>query len=269
MLKKFLFFLGLFFTLFIATSANAGWERNSYLSGVYDYKIGKYFWARYLAIPQYPQPTNYTCGATTISMLMLWETYKKGRPLKFSPLSIHNYVNSKDPKGKTSGLNTTELKAGIKKLYGYVNDRKGVPVNMVMTEHKQSTLKYSISKMMQAVRQNFSPAIIYGNVNIPSSRKGYQYTLGARPGGHYYLVTGMVFCPKVKAACSKNVFGLFINDSVYNSRAWNSNSTIRKVAVTPRKLILEIDLKNYWLPTGDKIPWKRKHMFLYNSDSKA
>lgn len=256
MLKKFLFFLGLFFTLFIATSANAGWERNSYLSGVYDYKIGKYFWARYLAIPQYPQPTNYTCGATTISMLMLWETYKKGRPLKFSPLSIHNYVNSKDPKGKTSGLNTTELKAGIKKLHGYVNDRKGVPVNMVMTEHKQSTLKYSISKMMQAVRQNFSPAIIYGNVNG-----------SPRLGGHYYLVTGMVYCPK--GYCTKDVFGLFINDSVYNSKVWNDDSIIRKVAIRPRQLILEIDLKDYWKPTGSKIPWFRGHMFLYNSNSKA
>ena len=122
MLKKFLFSLGLFFTLFIATSANAGWERNSYLSGVYDYKIGKYFWARYLAIPQYPQPTNYTCGATTMSMLMLWETHKKGRGIKFGPLAIHNYVNAKDPKGETSGLTTTELKSGINKLTKYVKE---------------------------------------------------------------------------------------------------------------------------------------------------
>ena len=88
MLKKFLFSLGLFFTLFIATSANAGWKANSDFSAVYDYKIKGKVAARYLGIPQYPQPTNYTCGATTMSMLMLWETHKKGRVIRFSPLLV-------------------------------------------------------------------------------------------------------------------------------------------------------------------------------------
>lgn len=269
MLKKFLFFLGLFFTLFIATSANAGWKANSDFSGVYDYKIKGKVAARYLGIPQYPQPTNYTCGATTMSMLMLWETHKKGRGLKFSPLALHNYVNSKDPKGETSGLTTTELKSGINKLTKYVKDKYKLPLNMIMSEYKNKTIKDGISRIMSYMRRNFSPAIIYGNANIPTVRKGNQIAPGARPGSHYLLVTGMIYCPKGKAACSKNIFGLFINDSVYNSQAWNSNSTMRRVAVTPRKLILEIDLKNYWLPTGHIIPWKRGHMFLYNSNSKA
>jgi hypothetical protein len=267
MLKKFLFSLGLFFTLFIATSANAGWKANSDFSAVYDYKIKGKVAARYLGIPQYPQPTNYTCGATTMSMLMLWETHKKGRGIKFGPLAIHNYVNAKDPKGETSGLTTTELKSGINKLIKYVKDKYKLPLNMIMSEYKNKTIKDGISRMMSYMRKNFSPAIIYGNVNILPSRKGYQIVPGAMPGGHYYLVTGMVYCPK--GYCTKDVFGLFINDSVYNSNAWDKKSTIRKVAVTPRKLILAIDLKNYWLPVGDKLPWKRGHMFLYNSNSKA
>ncbi len=125
-----------------------------------------------------------------------------------------------------------------------------------MSEYKNKTIKYGISRMMSYMRKNFSPAIIYGNVNG-----------SPKLGGHYYLVTGMVYCPK--GYCTKDVFGLFINDSVYNSNAWDKKSTIRKVAVTPRKLILAIDLKNYWLPVGDKLPWKRGHMFLYNSNSKA
>ena len=256
MLKKFLFFLGLFFTLFIATSANAGWKANSDFSAVYDYKIKGKVAARYLGIPQYPQPTNYTCGATTMSMLMLWETHKKGRALKFSPLALHNYVNAKDPKGETSGLTTTELKSGINKLTKYVKDKYKLPLNMIMSEYKNKTIKDGISRMMSYMRKNFSPAIIYGNVNG-----------SPRLGGHYYLVTGMVYCPK--GYCTKNVFGLFINDSVYNSKVWNDDSIIRKVAIRPRQLILEIDLKDYWKPTGSKIPWLRGHMFLYNSNSKA
>lgn len=269
MVKKFLFFLGLFFTLFVATSANAQWERYPHLKGVQDYKINSKVVARYLGIPQYPQPTSYTCGATTISMLMLWETHKKGRAIKFSPLSIHNYVNTKDPKGNTSGLTTTELKTGVKRVAGYVKEKKKLPVNMIMSEYKNKTINRGISRVWAYMIKNFSPAILYGNVNIPSSRIGHQITLGAKPGGHYYLVTGVVNCPKLKRYCSKAVHGLFINDSVYNSKAWDEDSTVRKVAVTPRKLILEIDLKKYWLPTGHKIPWKRGHMFLYNSNSKA
>ena len=269
MLKKILFFMGLFMVVTISTSAKAGWERYPHLQGVQDFKLNGKVVARYLGIPQYPQPTSFTCGATTISMLMLWESHKKGRAIKFSPMSIHNYVNSKDPKGKTSGLTTTELKAGVKKVAGYVKEKKKLPVNIIMSEYKNKTINHGISRVWAYMIKNFSPAILYGNVNIPSSRKGYQIVPGARPGGHYYLVTGVVNCPKLKRYCSKAVHGLFINDSVYNSKAWDKDSTVRKVAVTPRKLILKIDLKKYWLPTGHKIPWERGHMFLYNSNSKA
>lgn len=267
MLKKFLFFLGLFFTLFIATSANAGWKANSNLSGVYDYKVRDEVVARYLGIPQYPQPTTYTCGATTISMFMLWESHKKGRGIKFSPMSIHNYVNSKDPKGKTSGLTTTELKAGIKKVAGYIKDKGKLQFNIEWYEGKHLTYQRGIESIAYNMKKNFSPAIIYGKVNIPSSRNGYQISPGASAGGHYYLATGVVQCPK--HLCKGGQYGLFINDSVYESEAWGKGSIIRKAAVSPRKLILKIDLKHYWPPTGHKIPWKRRYMVFHNTSRKA
>jgi hypothetical protein len=153
-------------------------------------------------------------------------------------------------------LTTTELKSGINKLTEYVKDKYKLPLNVIMSGDKNKTINNGISRMMSYMRKNFSPAIMYGNVNGST-----------RLGGHYYLITGMVFCPKVD--CGKKISGLFINDSVYNSKVWNEDSIIRKVAVRPSQLIFEIDLKNYWKPTGSKIPWLRGHMFLYNSNSEA
>jgi len=267
MLKKILLFTGLAVSLSFTTSVNAGWERYPYLSGVWDYKLRGDTVIRWFGIRQYAQPTDYTCGATTMSMQMAWETHKKGRGLRYNPLGIHNYINFKDPKGVTSGLTAVELKVGLRKLVDYINRTQNLGVNVIMTERKDSSIKNAISTLATTMKQNFSPAILYGNVNIPPTRKGYQITPGANPGGHYYLATGVLFCPK--GTCTKDIHGLFINDSAYNSPAWRVDSTIRKVAVRPRRLILEIDLKNYWRPTGSRYPWQRGHIYLYNSNPRV
>ena len=85
MFKKIIFFAVIATSFSFATSASAGWERYPYLSAVYEFKAGGEVFARQLGIPQYGQPTYFTCGATTTSMQMLWETHKKGRPLKKFP----------------------------------------------------------------------------------------------------------------------------------------------------------------------------------------
>ncbi len=71
------------------SAAQAGWERYPYLSGTYDQKIKGKLVARWFGVPQYGQPTNYSCGSTTTSMQMVWETHKKGKAIKYNPISIH------------------------------------------------------------------------------------------------------------------------------------------------------------------------------------
>jgi hypothetical protein len=101
-----------FFSAFSVSAVHAGWERYPYLSSTYDQKIKGKLVARWFGVPQYGQPTNYTCGSTTTAMQMFWETHKKGNARKYDPASIHAYINTTG--GKTSGLTTEELKKGQK-----------------------------------------------------------------------------------------------------------------------------------------------------------
>jgi hypothetical protein len=254
MLRKILFFAGLAASISFTTSANAGWERYPYLSAVYDYKYNGEMIARWLGIRHYAQPTNYTCGSTT-SMQILWETHKKGRAIQFNTTSLHNYMNTSG--GSNSGLTAEELKTGQKKVVDYINKNIGLGLNVTMTEGKYSTIKDAVFSLARAMNQNFSPAIIYGNVNLP----------GASAGGHYYLATGAVYCPR--GTCSSDLIGLFISDSVYNSPAYSANGAIRNQAIRPRELVWEEDLKFYWQPTGSAYPWRRGHIYLYNSSPRV
>ena len=235
------------------SAAQAGWERYPYLSGTYDQKIKGKLVARWFGIPQYGQPTNYTCGATTTSMQMVWETHKKGKALKYSPTGIHNYINTTG--GSTSGLTTAELKAGQKKLVDYINRSQRLGLNVSMTERKDSSIKNAISTLATTMGRNFSPAIIYGNVKYASA------------GGHYLLATGMIYCPE--GTCSSDVIGLFINDSAYNSPAYSSSHPVRRLAISPRKYLSQNELESYWKPTGSRLPWLRGHMYLYNSSPRV
>ena len=237
------------------SSAHAGWENYPYLSGTQDYNIKGKLVARWFGIPQYAQPTNYTCGSTTTSMQMMWETHKKGSALKYDPAGIHGYINTTG--GATSGLTTEELKAGQKKLVDYINRSKKLRLNVSMTEGKSDTIKNAISTLATTMGRNFSPAVIYGNTNIT----------GSSAGGHYYLATGMIYCPK--GTCSSDVVGLFLNDSIYNSPAYSAGSIVRKQAISPRKYMSQNELKAYWKPTGSRLPWMRGHMYLYNSSPRV
>jgi hypothetical protein len=126
-----------------------------------------------------------------------------------------------------------------------------------MKERKDKTIKNAISTLATTMGKNFSPAIIYGNVNIT----------GSSAGGHYYLATGMIYCPK--GTCSRDVVGLFINDSVYNSKAYSAGGIVRRQAISPRRYMSQNELASYWKPTGSRLPWLREHMYLYNSSPKV
>ncbi|MCU7904424.1 MAG: hypothetical protein KZQ76_00980 [Candidatus Thiodiazotropha sp. (ex Epidulcina cf. delphinae)] len=227
---------------------HATWKKYPYLSSTYDQKVNGKLVGLWFGVNQYAQPTNYTCGATTMSMQMMWETHKKGRALKYDPLGIHNYINTTG--GATSGLTTDELKAGQTKMVDYINRTKRLGINVAMTEGKEGSIKSAISTLATTMSVNFSPAILYGNVKYASA------------GRHYFLATGMVYCPK--DTCSRDVIGLFINDSAYNSPAYSASHPVRRLAVSPRKYLSQNELESYWKPTGSSLPWLRKHMYLYN-----
>ena len=248
-LRKTVLFTALTSALF-ASTANAGWEKYPHLSGVYDQKVRGNIVARWLGVIQYGQPTNYTCGATTTAMQMMWETHKKGKALKYDPLGIHRYINTVG--GEKSGLTTAELKAGQAKMISYINRTKHLGLKTSMREGKRKTIKGGVSSIANLMTWNFSPAILYGNVKIP----------GAGAGGHYYLATGFLNCPK--GTCTKDYIGLFVNDSVYNSPAYSNSNPVKWQAVTPRKYINYQELEARWKPTGSRLPWLRQHLFLYN-----
>ena len=251
MLKKIIFFVLIATSFSFATSASAGWKSHPYISYAYHFKHNGDFLANWLGIPQFAQPTNYTCGSTTTSMQMVWETHKKGMAIMYDILSIHEYINSSG--GTESGLNTEELKQGQTKVIEYINETEKLGLNVHMNEAKMDSIKDAISDLNFRIGQNLSPAIIFGNVDIP----------GASPGGHYYLVTGAIYCPK--GTCRNDVMGLYINDSVYDSSAYNAQSLIRKQAISPREYVTAQELESYWEPTGSRWPWRRGHMYLWNS----
>jgi len=242
-----------FFSVFLVSNIHADWEPYPYLSSTYDQKINGQLVARWFGVPQYGQPTNYTCGATTTSMQLVWETHKKGNALKYDPLGIHNYINTTG--GSTSGLTTDELKAGQKKLVDYINNTTNLGIRVTMTERKDSSIKNAISTLATTMAVNFSPAILYGNVKY------------APAGGHYLLATGMIFCPQ--GTCSSEVVGLFINDSAYNSPAYSASHPVRQFALSTRKYLSQNELESYWKPTGSSFPWMRGHMYLYNSSPRV
>lgn len=246
-----MFFVVIATSFSFATSASAGWERHPYLSHAYNYKHNGALLASWLGIPQFAQPTNYTCGSSTTSMQMVWETHKKGRAIRYDILSIHDYINSSG--GPESGLNTVELKQGQAKVIEYINKTEKLGLNVTMNEAKMNSIKDAISDLNFRIGQNLSPAIMFGNVDIR----------GASPGGHYYLVTGVIYCPE--GTCNRDVMGLYINDSVYNSPAYNGGSLIRKQAISPRDYVTAEELESYWEPTGSRWPWRRGHMYLWNS----
>ncbi len=166
MLKKSLFVVGMVASVIFTTSANAGWERYPYLSSTYDQKINGKLVARWFGVPQYGQPTTYTCGATTTSMQMAWETHKRNKTLKYSPTGIHSYINTSG--GSTSGLTSDELKAGQKKIVDHINRTQGLGLTVSMAERKDSSIKNAVSTLATTICRNFSPAILYGNVKYAS-----------------------------------------------------------------------------------------------------
>jgi hypothetical protein len=152
-------------------------------------------------------------------------------------------------------LTTDELKAGQKKLIDSINKSENLGLSVSMAEGKDSSIKNAVSTLAITMERNFSPAIIYGNVKY------------APAGGHYLLATGMVYCPK--GTCSSDVVGLFINDSAYGSPAYSSSHPVRKLAISPRKYLAQDELELYWKPTGSRLPWLRRYMYLYNSSPRV
>lgn len=227
----------------------AGWEPccrpGTFVQKINGKPIGAWF-----GVQQYAQPTNYTCGATTIAMQMMWETHKKGNALRYDTMWIHNYVNTDGPQ---TGLSTDEMKAGIKKVINLFNNGKtwNKKIHAIMVEGSGSDTKSAISVIAKTMLANDSPVVLYGNVkNSPDA------------GGHYYLATGMLNCPK--GICNADYIGLFINDSVYGSRANFTFPGVVANAIPPRFYINHKDLETYWKKTGHWNPWYRNHMFLAN-----
>ncbi len=162
-------------------------------------------------------------------------------------MSVHNYINTEG--GKESGLTTPEFKNGQSKIRRYLNRYwSGFNFNIYeMIEIKEDKIVYAINTIKRQMFKNYSTAIIYGNTDTAVS--------GA--GGHYYLVTGAYYGAKL---------GLYINDSVYNSPAYPKGSILANQAISPRQYLSAKELEKYWKPTGSRLPWLRKHIFLVNRE---
>jgi len=232
------------------------WVKNpSY--GAWDYQIDGTVVGTYLSVLQVSQPTTYTCGATTLSMLLIWECQKKGYNNQYyNRMQIHKIMNTSG--GETSGLTTEELKKGIPIIVNYVRNVDRIRINVNMRERKNYSIRSAINFLSNQMQRNDSPAILYGNVKYGSA------------GGHYYIVTGVFNCNNYnRGFCRTDYNGFYLNDSVYGSRAYSAYNPVKINAISTRKYISEDELASYWKPTGSKFFWLRKHIFLYNKSSRT
>lgn len=223
--KKFgsIFFLS---TLCMGT-AYAGWE-NDGESKAYKYVSEGKTIATYLDIPQKPQPTNQTCGATNIVSIIAWETKRAGDTINYSIKSLYKYINTNG----SDGLQIPELKAGLKKISDYTESRSNLDLDIdSIFEEPAPSIKLGVNWIFTSLKNNHKPSIIYGNIK------------GGLAGYHYYLAKGAV-------KIGDNTRALWLNDSVYNSPAYSSTSSTRKNAINPNQLLSENELETYWKKTG-------------------
>lgn len=219
-------------SVFVINSAHAQWVAWPHRTGTFTYRINGNLIGLWYGVQQYSQPTTASCGSTTIAMQMMWETHKKGRALRYDPMQVYNYINTDGQ----SGISTNELKSGIAKMVGHINQSQNLGLRVWMYERFNSDIKGAISIISNTMKANDSPVILYGNIKNGSA------------GGHYYLATGMINCPK--GICSSDYFGLYINDSVYNSPAFPTSGVVGANAIPPRHYLNHGELETYWKKTG-------------------
>ncbi len=250
MKKIIMFFVTLVLSVTVASKAMADWEYNNILpfSHVHNFKDeGGNIIATALGIPQYSQPTYYMCGASVLSMTMLWESHKKGRALGYDITSIHEYVVG----AAARSMPSQKLSDGITKIADYINATQNLGLNIKPQVGAANAVEKAVSNILERVNINHSPVIMYGNV------------LSKVAGGHYYLAVGVAYCKK--DVCGEEIAALGVHDSVYNSPAWGSSHFNRVNALEPYILVDGPDLLNRWKKIGSGVEADKRHYYLFNS----
>lgn len=239
-----LFYRIILLTIFIFNSSSvfSQWTK---IGDTSVYIVDNSYIAKYIEVPHYSQPTNYTCGATNLTMLASWLTEVKGnKRIDYNIMSVYNFVNTNG----TDGIQTDELKTGFDKLIQYTNNAYNMNLNLSFTEILGESIDEGINGIILLALSGNSPApaILYGN------------RIGGLPGYHYFSVVGYVNCPS--SYCEGNIKGLFLHDPMYGSPAFSGSKSDN--AIEPFQFVDEDLLTQVWGKTGSSLPWEKKHILL-------
>jgi hypothetical protein len=209
---------------------------------MYSYKQNGEKICAYLAVPDYPQPTTVSCGATNIAMHIKWsskvESLNDIVTLNSDFIKqVYNDVNSNG----ISGIDAGELKNGL--ITKFSKYKFLISVN----EKGADSIKEAGKLILNDVLLYKRPVIFYGNSVSEISFIRYENV----SGGHYMTIPAII-------NWGENYF-FAVNDPIYNSPAYQDSFLD---PIKPWTWIAEEDIEEYWNKTGSAYIWKRKHLYI-------
>ena len=209
-----------------------------------------------LKYDQYSQPTEYTCGPTNIAAYMDYELKKAGVNLDYTKgiMDMNSYTDT----NKDKSVTPDELKSYLSNLIATNNYYYKKKIPQKMYELKYETTDIALSDIHNRLSTRKASTFLYGNT--------FRAAQANIAGSHYYTLRGSVQCNVQD--CGYNFNGIYIHDSVYNSKSFPDRKKYPDV-IPPQTAVGSGDLaNNFWLKTGAPFyqPWNRRHISLITSN---